>query len=515
MERSRVVVVGLDGATWEVLDHLMAEGVMPNLATLVGGGVRAPLASTYPGWTPPGWTSIATGLNPGHHGILYANTVIQGEYPGAVPGGVAGHPISALDVHGAPIWRVLSAAGRRVCVLLVPLTYPPEPVNGILVSGMFRPRESTDYVHPPETTPPERWRYDPEEILRGGDAGRDDPGRIAGGVRRIAEENARVFAEHLRREPWDLFFAVFMAPDRLSHYFWERMIALRPGEGDEVDTEIERTWRAIDGFIGDALAETGRGAAVALVSDHGSGSAALHLLNVVRVLQEAGLLRTVRRGWRRRPVAPLSLDWPRTSAFPIAMGDFHMVGVAVNERGRWPAGSVDPAEAPSVLERAERALRALRDSQGRPVVAEIHRAADVYRGPFAVRFPDLVVELDPAFMAGGGPDEPLVAPRHDRGAAWGSHRQQGILALSGPGIRPATLQAMPRVEDVAPTLMRLQGLAFAHQVDGRVLEEVLEAAPVLPAPAVPEARPQTGAPPIEAEEEAEIEGMLRGLGYVE
>jgi predicted AlkP superfamily phosphohydrolase/phosphomutase len=197
------------------------------------------------------------------------------------------------------------------------------------------------------------------------------------------------------------------------------------------------------------------------------------------------------------------------------MGDFHMVGVAVNERGRWPAGSVDPAEAPSVLERAERTLRALRDPRGRPVLAEVHRAADVYRGPFAARFPDLVVELDPAFMAGGGPDEPLFAPHRDPGTDWGSHRQEGVLVLSGPGVRPAALQATPRVEDVAPTLMRLQGLAFAHEVDGRVLGEVLDPVPVLPAPAVPQTRPQAGAPPIEAEEEAQIEGMLRGLGYIE
>ena len=168
-----------------------------------------------------------------------------------------------------------------------------------------------------------------------------------------------------------------------------------------------------------------------------------------------------------------------------------------------------------MLERAERTFRALRDPQGRPVVAAIHRGADVYRGPFAARFPDLVVELDPTFMAAGLPDEPLFEPHRDPATVWGSHRQEGVFALSGPGVRPAALKATPRVEDVAPTLMRMLGLSFAHEVDGRVLEEILDAVPILTAPPVPQTRPQPGAPLIEAEEEAEIEGMLRGLGYIE
>ncbi|MEX2459119.1 MAG: alkaline phosphatase family protein [Actinomycetota bacterium] len=516
-DRSRVIVVGLDGASWDVLDPLMARGLMPNLSDLASSGARDRLMSTYPGWTPPGWTSITTGLNPGHHGILYATRAVEGAYPDSIPGGVQGPAITGADVHGAPMWRVLSAAGRRVCVLLVPLTYPPEAVNGTLVSGMFRPREATDYAYPPETLGPDRWRFDPEMVLRGGDARHDDPAEVARSLREICEENARGFSDHLHREPWDLFFGVFMAPDRVGHYFWERMVRLgASGPADEIDRDIEAIWRTIDGFLGQAAAERDRGATVVIVSDHGSGPAPRERVNVLRAMEEAGLLRVKRTGWRRQPVLPPRFDWARTAAFPIFMGDLYIVGVAVNERGRWPNGSVDPKDADGVADRAERALRALRDAGGRPVVTTVHRAADVYRGPFAARFPDLLVEFDPRYMAGGrSPVGPRFVPHRGDDTEWGSHRQEGILVLSGPGVRGGGFERMPHVEDVAPTALRLLGLSFADPVDGRVLEEVLEPREVAAAPAVPAALDASRREPASPEEEAEIEGMLRGLGYIE
>ncbi len=491
----RAIVVGLDGATWDVLDPLMERGLMPNLRRLAGSGARAPLASTLPSWTPPGWTSIATGLNPGNHGILYAATVLPGEYPGAAVGGVPGRPLSALDVHGAPLWRAASAAGRRTCVLLVPLTYPPEPLNGTLVAGMFRPREASDYVHPAsEAAAPERWRFDPESVLRGGDAREDDPGEVVRDLRAITEENARTFAEQLAREPWDLFFAVFMAPDRLSHYVWDRMTD--PDPSDPLDADIIGTFAAIDGFLGRAAEE--RDATIVLVSDHGSGSAPVDRVNVIRVLEEAGL-------W--------AADWERTAVFPLFSGDLHMVGLAANETGRWPHGSIPPERAGGVLDVAERALLAVRGDDGAPVVTRVHR--DVYRGPFSGAFADRIAELDPRYMATGSSGGPMFEPHRDPATSWGGHRRDGILLLSGSGVRSGALSGTPGVEDVAPTVMALLGLAFADPVDGRVLDEVLAPAEVQPAPRVPASRHGPAAAGVTPGEETEIEGMLRGLGYIE
>ena len=493
---SRVIVVGLDGATWDVLDPLMGRGVMPNLRRMAAAGARAPLASTLPSWTPPGWTSIATGLNPGNHGILYAAAVVPGEYPGAVIGGVPGRPISALDVHGAPLWRAASAAGRRTCVLLVPLTYPPEPVNGTLVAGMFRPREAADYVHPPaEAAPPGGWRFDPESVLRGGDARHDDPAEVVGELRAITEENARAFEEELSREPWDLFFAVFMAPDRLSHYVWDRLAD--PDPSDPIDADVIGTFAAIDAFLGRAAEEPD--ATVVLVSDHGSGSGPVERVNVIRALEEAGL-------W--------TPGWDRTSVFPVFSGDLHMVGVAANEAGRWPRGSVPPDRAGETLDAAERALLAVRGEDGAAVVVRVHR--HVYRGPFAASFPDRIAELDPRYMATGVSGGPMFEPHRDPSTPWGGHRRDGILLLSGPGVAPgAAIRGTASVEDVAPTVMALLGLAFADPVDGRVLEELLVPGELLMAPRVPSSREGTAAAGVTPGEEAEIEGMLRGLGYVE
>src|SRR3979409_1318657 len=65
-----VLLIGLDGATFDILDPLIESGVMPVLRDLIGSGVRATLQSTVPALTPPAWTSLVTGRGPGSHGIF-------------------------------------------------------------------------------------------------------------------------------------------------------------------------------------------------------------------------------------------------------------------------------------------------------------------------------------------------------------------------------------------------------------------------------------------------------------
>src|ERR1700735_3273104 len=65
----RLLLVGWDAADWKVIDPLMSQGEMPNLASLVSEGVRGNLATMYPALSPMLWTSIATGKRPSKHGI--------------------------------------------------------------------------------------------------------------------------------------------------------------------------------------------------------------------------------------------------------------------------------------------------------------------------------------------------------------------------------------------------------------------------------------------------------------
>src|SRR3954464_8265965 len=120
----RTVLVGLDGATFCVLDPLMTSGVMPFLADLAAAGVRGELASTMPPVSPTAWTSIATGRTPGNHGVF---DFIRSEERG---GDVYFTLYDARDIDADTIWSIASRSGLRVTVLNYMLTFPAPPVTG-------------------------------------------------------------------------------------------------------------------------------------------------------------------------------------------------------------------------------------------------------------------------------------------------------------------------------------------------------------------------------------------------
>src|SRR5437867_5540589 len=137
----KVVVIGLDAATWTVIRPCMAEGKMPNLAKLMKAGVSGTLESILPPITPPAWTSFMTGKNPGKHGIFH---FVETEY-----GGYAMKYANATSRRSPTVWKLLNNAGYSVGTMNIPFTYPPEPLDGFQIAGMGTPSENSPFVHPP------------------------------------------------------------------------------------------------------------------------------------------------------------------------------------------------------------------------------------------------------------------------------------------------------------------------------------------------------------------------------
>ena len=138
----KVVVIGLDAATWTVIRPWMAEGKMPNLAKLMKAGVSGALESILPPITPPAWTSFMTGKNPGKHGIFH---FVETEH-----GGYAMNYANATSRRSQTVWKLLNDAGYSVGTMNIPFTYPPERLNGFQISGMDTPSETSPFIHPPE-----------------------------------------------------------------------------------------------------------------------------------------------------------------------------------------------------------------------------------------------------------------------------------------------------------------------------------------------------------------------------
>jgi predicted AlkP superfamily phosphohydrolase/phosphomutase len=557
---TRLLILGLDGATFDLIEPWAADGSLPHLARLMAGGAWGPLRSTVPPATFPAWTSLMTGVNPGQHGIFDFTQRILGTYHIEF--------LNASYRKRPSVWRLLSDAGQRVGVMGLPATYPPEPLNGFLISGFDAPVATgidRSFAYPPALYDEIRRAVGPYEITDFQEL------RIGPGWHETALDKLLHAAVHrtaiatylLDRQPWDCFFVHFGESDTVAHHFWAFHDPESPRHVASADLSqaIHTVYRALDRAVGELLAHAGESATVMIVSDHGSGGSGEWLIHLNRWLAWQGWLRfapprladrvvgQVKRLGLALPAALqewafrgplhslvnrlessarlLGIDWAGTQAFSEEVNT--CPAIWLNVRGREPLGTVARGDGYEHLcdEILDRLAGWRNPETGDPVVARAWRREELYHGPAVESAPDIVLEpaLDKGYSytvlsSGGRPGEPLrkLAPTERLGAKGGSmngsHRPEGVFLLAGAGVRPGVRLSGAQIVDVAPTLLYLLGAALPEDLDGRVLAEALISGGE--ARLEPERPARTLAPsPYTAAEAAAVNRRLQSLGYRE
>jgi len=524
----RTVLIGLDGATFRVLDPLMERGVMPFLATLVDRGVRAPLRTVMPPLTPPAWTSLMTGKRPGEHGVF---DFFQKERAGSE----YYHLATSADIGSATIWSLASAHGKRVISLNYPVMFPPPAVNGIVVPGGWMPwRQLRLGCHPPGLF--DRLKllpsFDPREMA----LDMTLEAKAIEGCRR--EEYAEWIALHIRREqrwfevlehvlstdrPADLVGIMFDGTDKLQHLCWRFIdVACQPGEPTSWEQQMielcEGYFRRLDGLIEQTVALAGPDPTVLVVSDHGFGPT-WDLFYINAWLEQQGWLawndaragspaEEAQIGFAQMTRHVYALDWERTVAYaatPTSQG-INLVDSAPDRRAEL-GGEIAWA------------LREIRNPvTGRPVVLDVLEREDAYAGPYAELGPDLSLVLaDGAAMSILRSDEVL----RRRAEPYGNHDWQGVFVAAGPGIRAGESIDELSILNVAPSLL--------YTLDAAIPDDLIDRfAPTIFAPDELGGRPPrattvlgaaSSAGGVEVEldldDEQTIVNRLRTLGYVE
>ncbi|TMA34004.1 MAG: phosphodiesterase, partial [Deltaproteobacteria bacterium] len=284
--RTPLLVIGLDGASLDLVRPWAAAGRLPVLARLMRHGAWGRLRSTVPPATFPAWTSMVTGVNPGRHGIF--------DFSARVPGTYSIRFVNGSHRRAPALWTRLTAAGRRVAIVTVPATYPPEPVAGVMVSGFDSPLATAidgSFVHP-RALYPEIERLvgrlpfaDFQEVATG-------PGWHATALARLRDGITRrtmLARMLLGRERWDALMVVFGESDTVAHHFWRFHDARSPrhAPGPFADA-VRRIYEALDTAVGELIAAAPADAVVAVVSDHGSGGAGDRIVHLNRRLAECG-----------------------------------------------------------------------------------------------------------------------------------------------------------------------------------------------------------------------------------
>jgi predicted AlkP superfamily phosphohydrolase/phosphomutase len=517
----RLLIVGWDGADWEILDELIERGFLPNVAALIGDGARGGLNSTIPSHSWAAWSTFLTGMNPGGHGV-FDFVEIDPRNPQKRT------PISSDSIKAPTFVERLSASGKEIRLANVPVTFPPFPVNGRLISGVAIP-QGTDFVHPPE------WGRELKSLAPFPINGMEwtkfeaQPDALITEARAFVEQRTASF-ELMLQGDWAVAACVYVVTDRLQHPFANHLIPSHPDYGTFVESplaeSLRETYHLLDYSLGRLRDAAGSETTTVLVSDHGF-RAVTHRVNPNLLLAEFGFQEKSRSAgaktavvssplaravagsrWGRlikqRIRAPSVLDWSKTIAYQSGTG----FGVSLNLQGREPRGMVPEADYDRVREEVRDALLSFRSDETEwGPIDNIWRREELYSGPYLDLAPDLIIEWNDLWDYRNTGD---LTMRVD----WpsGDHRREGILAAAGPGM-PKTALGVRDIADVAATAQAFCGLTTAG-LDGNSIEEVarnghgeidLREVPV----------EQRRKADLSEEEQESIARHLRDLGYIE
>lgn len=517
-----VLVLALDGASFDVIRPLVAEGQLPNLAAWMKRGQTALLPSTTPPVTFPAWSSFMTGLEPADHGIF--------DFTQKTPGDYRLRFVNSTDRQAPSIFRRVSDAGGRVLVLGMPATHPPEKLNGLLVCGFDAPvstgtdeRSASDptlYRAIAEKAGP--WmRPELNEASRADDFHERAVSTLLARIDRkrdFALESIGHMKARARGEMPALTMIVFSESDTAGHHYFRDHEPESPRHDANASEArlraLAEVYRRLDQACGMLRQAAGPEVLCVVLSDHGMGAASDKVIHVNRHLAERGLLhrrlglgRFVDRGARRLRDAALAilpgalaqqvfrrarvaaaelesrarfggLDWSRTLAFSEEANT--NPGVWINLAGREARGCVSPDDYEQVRDRVIQELLDWRLPNGGPVVARALRREEVHRGAFVDRAPDIVFELaldcghglslvptpwsEGGFRGAGIPSVRVLEPDQYAGGRGrgmnGTHRAEGIWIVDDCDAR-ALPDAPGRLARVAPWLADAMGLAWA------------------------------------------------------
>jgi len=535
MTMTRTVLVGLDGATFSILDSLMESGVMPFLKKFVARGVRGDLRSTIPHVSPVAWTSCMTGRSPGSHGIF---DFIRAEERN---GGMHFTLYNSRDIKCETIWSMISRQRMRVTLLNFMLTFPALPISGYVVPGLVSWRHLKQAIQPPELY--EKLKLIPElsykELAWDFELEKKVLQRIG------QEEYERWIRFHIRRErhwfeiarylmkvdPCEITAIVFDGIDKLQHICWRFLDPeLAPSSPSPYEQKISdlclEYFAKLDGYLAEIVRLAGPDANIFFVSDHGFGPTS-EIFRVNVWLHDQGYLtwrtpgnldEATKQSWERRQKSNFALlDWNKTKAYartPSSNGVYIRKACAPHQSG------VSDDEYETFRKKLTDELYGILDPKtGERIVKRVWTREEAFSGSQMHQAPDLTLNLrDDGFVSIKD-----ISPALDsRPEISGTHTPDGIILAAGPSIRRGVTADYRSIIDIASTLLYSLGLEIPEDLEGRVPVEIFQPAWVQANPVrtvktsvAPRLEPAETDLETETNEDSRIFEQLKALGYLE
>lgn len=476
--KNRTIVIGLDGATFDVLNPLIEKGLMPNLEKLKNEGASGVLRSTFPPTTAPAWTTSLTGKNPDEHGLFDFRKPLHYTKTRAL--------ISSKDIKAERIWNILNKQGKITAIINVPMTYPPEKVNGMMVSGFLTPARDSRMIYPVEmfddfiNAVPDyevdimhtkNWHFkDCKTILK-------RQGEIL--TARIA---ACKYA--MRKFDWDFFMVVLEDMDRIQHVLWDCF---------NKKTErkyMEEYYSFIDSKVGELISYINGKCNIVLISDHGfRGKSKLFYVNTwlsslnlfdckksekrksyLRKLDIFNLRRVI-RGTIKTPNLDFSSRtiWENTKAYS---GNWSESGIYINLKDREPYGIVDKDEYEELREFIIREITKLSNGKDGNIVKRAFKREEMYSGTYSSHIPDILIEVHEDYLMDENISQGVDVFKKTPSYKSSGHDENGIVIIHGSNIKRGNEIINSHIRDITPTILHAYGLPVPEDMQGSVLKEI-------------------------------------------
>jgi predicted AlkP superfamily phosphohydrolase/phosphomutase len=387
---------------------------------------------------------------------------------------------TALAVREPLLWDYLAASGKRVILIGVPQTYPPRPVNGLLVTDFLTPSIASNYTYPPalkqeiaalpEVNP---YEFDVSDFRT------SDKGKIRDALHRMTDKRFALARHLITSKPWDFFMMVEMGTDRVHHAFWQFMDPdhYRYEPGNPYETVIAEYYEHVDAQIGTLIELIPDDTHVIVVSDHGAqcmeGGIAIN-----EWLIQHGYLVPQEPVETPSRLEAVKIDWPRTTAW--GAGGYYG-RLFLNVKGREPQGLVAPGDYEDTRNRLAAELEALGDHRGRPIGTRVLKPEQLYRTVRGAAPPDLFVYFgDLRWRSVGtvGTGE-IHTFENDTGPDDANHAQDGLVIVTGPDVTPGGPVEGMQLMDITPTVLRIFGLELPADLQGHVIRGISGPVPSL------------------------------------
>jgi predicted AlkP superfamily phosphohydrolase/phosphomutase len=487
--KKKVLIVGLDGFTWRIGKKMIREGHLPVLGKLIEQGVHGNLNSIVPAETSPAWSSFQTGCRPdktgvfAFHGFQRATQNIKLN--------------SFQEIKVPTIWELLSAAGKKVVSINMPMTSPPPRINGVIIPGLTCPALSRQTTYPPEV-------YDkyispnPDYLIVNNEHQPTLSDYVAQAVR--TEENRCHLALQLMHDiEWDLFSIQIQSTDVFQHRNWYALDPQAEGFTEEAYAEALVLYKNIDAILGRLIEAAGQPLLTIVVSDHGFRVKKAEI-GINTWLAQNGYLfldSTVKTS------ASVNLKEKLKKSLPILKSLAKVYGKILHsfkQRGQETKSDLyaekvvkhiretidmDQTSAFSLggmagllyltdrthKEKAQQIIKQLLTAYGPaspdPLIRNI-QPVDTFYQYTEENYPDYIISFMPGVGARINPDGEIVDPGITDGKHSGIHEEEGVLVLHGPSVKSG-LHLNANIIDIAPTVLSYFSSSIPRHIDGKSL----------------------------------------------